>query len=67
MRWLLDARIDRARELLESCDAPMETVARLCGLGSTANLRALFKRHLGVPPSAYRDTFQDRVSRNRSG
>jgi transcriptional regulator GlxA family with amidase domain len=58
MRWLLDARIDRARELLESCDAPMETVARLCGLGSTANLRTLFKRHLGVPPSAYRDTFQ---------
>lgn len=61
MRWLLDARIDRARELLESCDVPMETVARLCGLGTTANLRTLFKRHLGVPPSAYRDTFQAKV------
>lgn len=60
MRWLLDARIDRARELLESCDVPMETVARQCGLGTTANLRTLFKRHLGVPPSAYRDTFQAR-------
>ena len=60
MRWLLDARIDRARELLETCDAPMETVARQCGLGTTANLRTLFKRHLGVPPSAYRDTFQAR-------
>jgi len=67
MRWLLDARIDRARELLESCDVPMETVARLCGLGTTANLRTLFKRHLGVPPSAYRDTFQDGVARTRSG
>jgi transcriptional regulator GlxA family with amidase domain len=62
MRWLLDARIDRARELLESCDVPMETVARRCGLGTTANLRTLFKRHLGVPPSAYRDTFRDGVA-----
>jgi transcriptional regulator GlxA family with amidase domain len=57
MRWLLDARIDRVRELLESCDASMEVVARLCGLGTPANLRTLFKRHLGVPPSAYRDAF----------
>ena len=60
MRWLLDARIDRARELLESGDAPMEAVARMCGLGTPANLRTLFKRHLGVPPSAYRDTFHGR-------
>ena len=57
MQWLLDARIDRARELLEASDAPMEQVARLSGLGSPANLRALFKRHVGVPPSAYRGTF----------
>jgi transcriptional regulator GlxA family with amidase domain len=60
MRWLLEARIDRARELLESCDTPVEAVARLCGLGTAANLRTLFKRHLGVPPSAYRDTFSTR-------
>jgi transcriptional regulator GlxA family with amidase domain len=61
MRWLLDARIDRARELLESCDVPMEAVARMCGLGTPANLRTLFRRHLGVPPSAYRDTFRHRA------
>jgi transcriptional regulator GlxA family with amidase domain len=58
MHWLLGARIDRARELLEASDAPMETVARLSGLGTPANLRTLFKRHTGVPPSAYRSTFQ---------
>jgi transcriptional regulator GlxA family with amidase domain len=57
MRWLLDARIDRARELLETSDAPMEIVARLSGLGTPANLRTLFKRHTGVPPSTYRSTF----------
>ena len=57
MHWLLGARIDRARELLEASDAPMETVARLSGLGTPANLRTLFKRHTGVPPSTYRSTF----------
>jgi AraC family transcriptional activator FtrA len=36
----------------------METVARLSGLGSSANLRALFKRETGVPPSGYRETFR---------
>jgi transcriptional regulator GlxA family with amidase domain len=58
MHWLLDARIDRARELLEASDAPMEVVARRSGLGTPANLRTLFKRHTGVPPSAYRGTFR---------
>jgi transcriptional regulator GlxA family with amidase domain len=57
MHWLLNARIDRARELLEASDAPMEVVARRSGLGTPANLRTLFKRHTGVPPSTYRSTF----------
>ena len=57
MQWLLGARIDRARELLEASDAPMGIVARRSGLGTPANLRTLFKRHTGVPPSAYRSTF----------
>lgn len=62
MRWLLDARIDRARELLEMSDAPMDVVARLSGLGTAANLRVLFKRHAGVAPSAYRGTFHRRTA-----
>jgi transcriptional regulator GlxA family with amidase domain len=58
MHWLRCARIDRARELLEASDAPLEVVARLSGLGTPANLRTLFKRHTGVPPSTYRSTFR---------
>jgi len=58
MKWLLTARIDRARELLEASDAPMEVVARLSGLGTPANLRVLFRRAVGVAPSAYRQQFQ---------
>ncbi|WP_431678853.1 GlxA family transcriptional regulator [Kitasatospora sp. KL5] len=68
MQWLLEARIDRARELLEGSDAPMETVARRSGLGTPANLRTLFRRQVGVPPSAYRDTFRARTAeRGRGG
>lgn len=56
--WLLDVRLTRARELLETSDVPMETVARLAGLGMPANLRVLFNRHVGTAPSAYRATFR---------
>ncbi|MET9694381.1 helix-turn-helix domain-containing protein [Streptomyces sp. NPDC006514] len=57
MRWLLDARLARARELLESGDLTIEAIARHCGLGTPANFRTLFKAHVGVPPSIYRETF----------
>ncbi len=57
MRWLLDARLTRARELLETGDLTVEAVARHCGLGTPANFRTLFKAHIGVPPSVYRETF----------
>ncbi|MEV0624145.1 helix-turn-helix domain-containing protein [Nonomuraea sp. NPDC050404] len=57
MRWLLDARLALARELLETSDLTVEAVARRCGLGTPANLRTLFRTHVGVPPSVYRDTF----------
>ncbi|MFI5529404.1 helix-turn-helix domain-containing protein [Kitasatospora sp. NPDC051853] len=57
MRWLLDARLSRARELLTSGDLTVEAIARRCGLGTPANFRTLFKTHVGVPPSTYRETF----------
>ena len=62
MRWLLDARLDLARELLESTGLTVEAVARRCGLGTPANFRTLFKAHIGVPPSAYRETFSPAAS-----
>ncbi|WP_227980568.1 GlxA family transcriptional regulator [Nocardia spumae] len=54
LRWLLTQRIDRARELLEATDFGIDAVARRCGLGSAANLRAHFGREVGVSPSEYR-------------
>jgi AraC-like DNA-binding protein len=67
MQWLLGARVDRARELLEASDAPTEVVARQSGLGTPANLRTLFKRQAGVPPGTYRSTFRRTVPTGREG
>ncbi|WP_274914516.1 GlxA family transcriptional regulator [Streptomyces sp. WZ-12] len=57
LQWLLNARIGRARELLETTDRSVEQVARDCGLGTAANLRLHFRRALDTTPTAYRRTF----------
>jgi transcriptional regulator GlxA family with amidase domain len=56
--WVRDRRIDRARELLESRDLPIDEVARLSGLGSGANLRHHLRRGVGMSPSSYRKVYQ---------
>ena len=54
MAWLADARIDRARELLETTGEPIENIGRLTGLGAPASVRAAFHRRVGTSPQAYR-------------
>lgn len=56
-QWLTAARIERAKELLETTDLGVESVARRCGLGSSAALRAQFRVSTGLSPAAYRSTF----------
>ncbi|SEF19915.1 Transcriptional regulator GlxA family, contains an amidase domain and an AraC-type DNA-binding HTH domain [Amycolatopsis pretoriensis] len=58
MAWLTAARLDRARELLETTDLPVEHLGRHTGLGSTATVRAAFHRHLGTSPRDYRALFR---------
>ncbi|MGI3779222.1 MAG: GlxA family transcriptional regulator [Janthinobacterium lividum] len=57
LQWLLTARLDRARRLLEQTDAPVEQIADGCGLGSAANLRIHFRRTFDVSPTGYRTSF----------
>ncbi len=57
-QWLVTARINRARELLETTDLQVEQIATRCGLGSGANMRARFRDTLGTTPTAYRRAFQ---------
>ncbi|WP_409462039.1 GlxA family transcriptional regulator [Amycolatopsis sp. GA6-003] len=57
LQWLLNARLGKARELLETTDYSVDRVARDCGLGTPANLRLHFRRVLGTTPTAYRRAF----------
>ncbi|GDY51578.1 hypothetical protein SVIO_022010 [Streptomyces violaceusniger] len=57
-QWLLTARVNHARELLEVTDLGIERIAAQSGLGTSTNLRARFRDALGTTPSAYRRTFQ---------
>jgi transcriptional regulator GlxA family with amidase domain len=57
-RWLLHQRVQHARELLETTDLAVETVARRAGLRSATALRQHLHAAIGVSPSAYRRTFR---------
>jgi transcriptional regulator GlxA family with amidase domain len=58
MRWLLEHRLTRARELLEETDESVERVAAVAGFGSAITLRQRFALVLGTSPSTYRRTFR---------
>ena len=57
LQWLLRERVLAARELLETTRASVEEIAARCGFGTTASLRAHFRRHLATTPTAYRNAF----------
>ena len=57
MEFLQNARIDRARSLLEVSDLPLKTVAYRSGFGSVRHMRFLFGEKLGLTPSQYREQF----------
>lgn len=57
MRWVMRARLDLARELLENTKLSIDEVATSVGLGTGTNLRLHFRSVLGTTPSEYRRTF----------
>lgn len=60
LRWLLNQRVHRVQELLETTDDTLDRIADRTGLGSAATLRRHVIRALGVPPESYRRTFRHR-------
>jgi transcriptional regulator GlxA family with amidase domain len=58
LQWLLRARIDRARELLETGNLSVDQVAARTGTGTAANLRLHFRRLVGTTPTSYRRSFR---------
>ena len=57
-QWLLTQRVLHAQRLLETTDAPVELIARDCGFGTAAGLRATFQRAVGTSPLSYRKAFR---------
>src|SRR5471032_1268710 len=52
------ARIDAARNALESSTTPFKTIAYECGFGTADRMRIVFRQRLGVSPNDYRLSFQ---------
>jgi transcriptional regulator GlxA family with amidase domain len=57
MEFIQRARVDRARQLLETGDLPLKTVAFRSGFGSTRHMRLAFTDRLGLTPDQYRRQF----------
>ncbi|WP_030144330.1 GlxA family transcriptional regulator [Glycomyces sp. NRRL B-16210] len=57
-QWLTSQRLAHARHLLESTDLTVDQIASEIGFATAASLRQHFNAELGVPPLAYRRTFQ---------
>jgi AraC family transcriptional regulator len=51
--FVTSRRMDRARGLLRS--EPVEAVAGAVGFSNLSHFRRVFRRHTGLPPSAYRN------------
>ncbi len=58
LHWLTQRRVERARQLLEETDIPVDEVAARAGFGTGASLRQHLRATIGVAPSAYRATFR---------
>jgi AraC family transcriptional activator FtrA len=56
-QWLIGERVVRAKELLETSQQPMETIAQYAGFGSAMLLRHHFRDRLGISPAHYRRRF----------
>ncbi len=57
-RYVEDVRVEAARSILETSDAPLAAVATQVGLGTAESLRRAFVRELGIPPGTYRQRFR---------
>lgn len=53
-RWLLDRRIERARELLRATPMSLADIALACGFAEQSHFTRVFTRTVGIPPGAWR-------------
>jgi transcriptional regulator GlxA family with amidase domain len=56
--YIESARVEAARNRLETTDDTLDRVATVCGFGTTDTLVRAFRRVLDTTPTAYRDRFR---------
>jgi transcriptional regulator GlxA family with amidase domain len=58
--YVVKARMDAARIMLQGSTIPLKTIAYACGFGNADRMRCVFQRYLGVSPTQYRLHYQKR-------
>ncbi len=53
-QYVIQARVDLAKHLLQTSTAPISEIALMCGLSDQPHLNRLFRHLVGVPPSTWR-------------
>jgi AraC family transcriptional regulator len=53
-QYLLQQRVERAKQLLKKSDRPIMEIALLCGFNSHSHLSKQFRQLAGITPKAYR-------------
>ncbi len=57
LSWLIEERVERAKELLEGTSLGLDEIATASGFGSLETLRHHFRARTGVSPTAFRRAF----------
>jgi len=53
-QWLLEHRIERARDLLKYSDSPLSEIAIACGFADQSHFTRIFSQLVGMPPGTWR-------------
>lgn len=56
-------RVEEAKQMLETSDAPIDDIAAECGYTEPSSFRSAFRKHVGIPASAYRRKWRGIASR----
>ena len=62
--FIREARIRRGEELLRDTDIDVQDIALLIGFNNAGNFATAFRERMGVTPSAYRQTIQQKKTRS---
>jgi transcriptional regulator GlxA family with amidase domain len=60
-RFVVSARVETARRLLEESSESLESICSRSGLGTLESMRRAFVRIVGIPPGQYRERFNRRT------